>query len=56
MYTVHFYAGTHGKWLRDRTDEAIKSGIPVFISESAEWKLPEMENLIILNGRAILAG
>jgi endoglucanase len=35
MYTVHFYAGTHGKWLRDRTDEAIKSGIPVFISESA---------------------
>jgi aryl-phospho-beta-D-glucosidase BglC (GH1 family)/lysophospholipase L1-like esterase len=35
MYTVHFYAGTHGKWLRDRTDDAMKSGIPVFISESA---------------------
>jgi endoglucanase len=35
MYTMHFYAGTHGKWLRDRTDEAIKSGLPVFISESA---------------------
>lgn len=35
MYTVHFYAGTHKQWLRDRTDAAIKSGIPVFISESA---------------------
>ncbi|MCQ4035122.1 cellulase family glycosylhydrolase [Kaistella montana] len=35
MYTVHFYAGTHGQWLRDRTDAALKAGIPVFISESA---------------------
>ena len=35
MYTMHFYAGTHGKWLRDRTDEAIKSGLPIFVSESA---------------------
>ena len=35
MYTVHFYASTHKQWLRDRTDEAIESGIPVFISESA---------------------
>lgn len=35
MYTMHFYAGTHGKELRDRTDEAIKSGLPIFISESA---------------------
>lgn len=35
MYTVHFYAATHGQWLRNRTDSAIKSGIPVFISESA---------------------
>ena len=34
MYTVHFYAGTHKQWLRDRTDEAMKNGIPVFISES----------------------
>jgi len=32
---MHFYAGTHEKWLRDRTDEAIKKGLPVFISESA---------------------
>jgi len=35
MYTMHFYAGTHKKWLRDRIDEAIKKGLPVFISECA---------------------
>jgi len=52
MYTMHFYAGTHKKWLRDRTDAAIATGIPIFISEcagmdasgdgpidQAEWKL-----------------
>ena len=35
MYTMHFYAGTHEKWLRDRTDEAIEKGLPIFVSESA---------------------
>jgi endoglucanase len=35
MYSMHFYAATHEKWLRDRTDEAIKSGLPIFVSESA---------------------
>ena len=35
MYTMHFYAGTHKKELRNRTDEAIKSGLPIFVSESA---------------------
>lgn len=35
MYTCHFYAGTHGKFLRDRCDYALKKGIPIFISESA---------------------
>jgi endoglucanase len=35
MYTVHFYAATHKQELRDRTDAAIKAGLPVFISESA---------------------
>jgi endoglucanase len=35
MYTVHFYAATHKQWLRDRTDEAMKKGLPVFISECA---------------------
>lgn len=35
MYTMHFYAGTHKKWLRDRTDEALAKGLPIFVSESA---------------------
>jgi endoglucanase len=35
MYTVHFYAATHKQSLRDRCDEALKKGIPIFISESA---------------------
>jgi endoglucanase len=35
MYTVHFYAATHKQYLRDRTDEAINNGLPVFISECA---------------------
>jgi endoglucanase len=35
MYTMHFYAATHQKELRDRTDEAIKKGLPIFVSESA---------------------
>ena len=34
MYTMHFYAGTHKQWLRDRTEEAIRQGLPMFISES----------------------
>lgn len=35
MYTVHFYAATHKQWLRDRTDEAIKKGLAIFVSECA---------------------
>ena len=35
MYTMHFYAGTHKQTLRDRTDEAIKKGLPIFVSECA---------------------
>jgi endoglucanase len=35
MYTMHFYAGTHKQWLRERTDEAIAKGLPIFVSESA---------------------
>ena len=34
MYSVHFYADTHGAWLRERTAAAIAKGIPVFVSES----------------------
>lgn len=35
MYTVHFYANTHGKWLRDRSEYALKKGLPIFVSECA---------------------
>lgn len=35
MYTMHFYAGTHKQWLRNRTDSAMQKGLPVFISECA---------------------
>ena len=35
MYTTHFYAATHGQWLRDRSDAAREAGLPVFISECA---------------------
>ncbi|MGC4092691.1 MAG: glycoside hydrolase family 5 protein [Polyangiaceae bacterium] len=35
MYSVHFYAGTHKQWLRDRTQAAIDAGIPVFVTESS---------------------
>ncbi len=35
MYTCHFYAASHGKFLRDRCDAALKKGIPIFITESA---------------------
>ena len=33
MYTLHFYAGTHGAQLRERIDEARAKGLGVFVSE-----------------------
>ncbi len=33
MYTLHFYAGTHGEELRDKCRRAVKLGAPVFVSE-----------------------
>ena len=35
MYTLHFYAATHGQWLRDRADYALDKGLPLFVSECA---------------------
>jgi endoglucanase len=35
VYSVHFYAGTHRAWLRERVQAAIAAGIPVFVSESS---------------------
>ncbi|MBQ7077342.1 MAG: glycoside hydrolase family 5 protein [Lachnospiraceae bacterium] len=33
MYVLHFYAATHTDWLRQRMQEAINAGTPIFISE-----------------------
>lgn len=33
MYTMHFYAATHGQDLRDELERALEQGLPVFISE-----------------------
>ena len=35
MYTLHFYAATHGQSLRDRGNYALGKGIPLFVSECA---------------------
>ena len=32
-YVLHFYAGTHGQWLRDRAQRAIDAGLPLFVTE-----------------------
>lgn len=33
MYALHFYATTHTDWLRDRMNQAIDAGLPIFVSE-----------------------
>jgi endoglucanase len=33
MYTLHFYACTHGTTIRNRADKAIAAGLPIFITE-----------------------
>ncbi|MCC8188567.1 MAG: glycoside hydrolase family 5 protein [Bacteroides sp.] len=35
MYTLHFYAATHGQELRDRGNYALAKGLPLFVSECA---------------------
>lgn len=35
MYTLHFYAGTHGQWLRDKAQTALNKGLPLFVTEFA---------------------
>ncbi|MFG6466194.1 carbohydrate-binding protein [Pelomonas baiyunensis] len=32
-YTLHFYAGSHGQWLRDKAQTALNNGIPLFVTE-----------------------
>lgn len=33
LYSLHYYAGTHKDWLRDKADKAIAAGLPLIISE-----------------------
>jgi endoglucanase len=33
MYTLHFYAGTHGQELRNKAELAIQGGMPLFVTE-----------------------
>jgi endoglucanase len=33
MYTLHFYAGTHGQSLRLKAQAALNAGLPLFVSE-----------------------
>jgi endoglucanase len=33
MYTLHFYAGTHGENLRNKAKTAIEGGLPLFVTE-----------------------
>lgn len=35
VYSLHFYAGTHGGWLRDRATSVLEAGIPLIVSESS---------------------
>ncbi len=32
-YTLHFYAGTHKQWLRDKALKALHGGVPLFVTE-----------------------
>jgi hypothetical protein len=33
VYALHFYAGTHGKKLRDKADYALSRGLPIMVTE-----------------------
>lgn len=33
MYTLHFYAATHGQWLRDTMTSALSQGFPIMVTE-----------------------
>jgi endoglucanase len=35
VYALHFYAASHGRWLRERAAGARAKGIPLFVSESS---------------------
>lgn len=36
-YVLHFYVGSHSQYLRDKAQQAINMGLPVFVSEWGVW-------------------
>lgn len=47
-YVLHFYVGSHGKYLRDKAQEALDKGVPLFVSEWGVWGSDsDMENWMI---------
>lgn len=32
-YSLHYYAATHGSWLRDRAEKALNSGLALYVTE-----------------------
>jgi endoglucanase len=37
-YALHFYAGTHRQWLRDKADTALKKGLALWVTEFGTCK------------------
>jgi endoglucanase len=33
MYACHFYAGSHGQWLRDKINYAMNKNLAIFVTE-----------------------
>ncbi len=44
-YALHFYAGTHKQWLRDKADVALSKGLAVWISEFGTCKADGKGNI-----------
>lgn len=36
-YTLHFYVGMHGQWLRDEATKALNAGVPLLVTEWGLW-------------------
>jgi endoglucanase len=40
LYALHWYAGSHGSWLREKAELALQRGLPLFVSE---WGFSEAD-------------
>jgi len=47
-YVLHFYVGSHAQTLRDKAQQALDNGVPLFVSEWGVWGSDsDMENWMI---------